>query len=98
MRISAFFSDKDCACLKCGLERDKAQTVIGAVQLNAKCHSSFHAVMKTAGLRKIVGLIFSSLVDAGDGVQTSRISDVRKALRNHLDQERFVIAQIHIAL
>ena len=54
--------------------------------------------MKTAGLRKIVGLIFSSLVDAGDGVQTSRISDVRKALRNHLDQERFVIAQIHIAL
>ena len=41
--------------------------------------------------------ILRSLIDTGDGIQASGISDIGQTLGNYFDQKCLVIAQVHIA-
>ena len=42
-------------------------------------------------------LLSCCFIDASERVQTSRIADIGKALRNNFNKKRFVIAHLHIA-
>ena len=48
-------------------------------------------------IRNLKSLLLRGFVDAGDGIETSGITDIRQTLGNHPDQEFLIIAQIHIA-
>ena len=41
---------------------------------------------------------FRRLIYTGNGIQAAGIADVRQALGYYADEERFIVAQIHVAL
>ena len=63
-----------------------------------KAHIEKKAAVKSAAFFMESSLVFCCFLDAGNGIQASRIANIGQTLADHFGEKFAAVAQIHVSL